>query len=122
LDGGQDNFRLHVEDTALQPNRWDPDNIPRTVGLRWTGHVARTPLTRAPREILTNFVDNPRPFGCPQMNWGRTLEKALQSYGLPTEFAKWREMAADRNQWRAICASNMLSATKETPKSSRQDS
>jgi hypothetical protein len=40
--------------------------------LRWTSHVARMPLTRAPRKILTSWVDNPRPLGCPQMNWGRT--------------------------------------------------
>jgi hypothetical protein len=31
-------------------------------------------------------------------NWGRALKKALQSYDLPTELAKWREMAADRNE------------------------
>jgi hypothetical protein len=55
------------------------------------------------------------------MNWGRTLKKALQGNDLPTEFVKWREMAADRNQWRAICGSKMPSATKETPASSRHD-
>jgi hypothetical protein len=49
------------------------------------------------------------------------LKKALQSNDLPTEFAKWREIAADRNQWRAVCGSKMLSATNETPASSRQD-
>jgi hypothetical protein len=43
--------------------------------LRWTGHVPRMPLTRAPRKILTSWVDNPRPLGCPQMNWGRTLKR-----------------------------------------------
>jgi hypothetical protein len=89
--------------------------------LRWTGHVARMPLTRAPRKMLTCWVDNPRPLGCPQMNWGRALVKALQSYDLPTEFVKWREIAADRNQWHAICGSKMPSATKETLISSRQD-
>jgi hypothetical protein len=56
--------------------------------LRWTGHVARMPLIRAPRRTLTSRVDNPRPLGCPQMNWGRTLKKALQSYDLPTELVK----------------------------------
>jgi hypothetical protein len=49
-------------------------------------------------EPLTSWVENPRPLGCPQMNWGRTLKKALQSYDLPTEFFKWRETAADRKQ------------------------
>jgi hypothetical protein len=55
------------------------------------------------------------------MNWGRTLKKALQRFDLPTEFVKWREMAADQNQWRAVCGSKIPSATKETPTSSRQD-
>jgi hypothetical protein len=82
---------------------------------RWTGHVARMPLTRAPRLILTSWVDSRRPLWCPQMNWGRTLKKALQGYDLPTEFAKWREVTADRNQWRAHCSSKMPKATKETP-------
>jgi hypothetical protein len=34
---------------------------------------------------------------------------------------KWREMATDRNQWRAVRGSKTPSATKETPISSRQD-
>jgi hypothetical protein len=46
------------------------------------------------------------------MNWGRTLKKALLSNDLPIEFVKWHEMAADRNQWRAICGSKTPSATK----------
>jgi hypothetical protein len=57
--------------------------------------------------MLTCCVDNPRPLGCPQMKWGRTLKKALQSHDLPTEFVKWREIAADRNQWRVVCGSKI---------------
>jgi hypothetical protein len=88
--------------------------------LRWTGHVARMPLIRAPRKILTSWVDNPRPLGCPH-ELGPNSEKALQSNDPPTVFVKWREMAADRNQWRAICSSKTPSTTIETPISSRQD-
>jgi hypothetical protein len=54
----------------------------------------------------------------PTNELGRTLKKTLQSYDLPTEFANRREIAADRNQWRAVCASKTPSATKETPASS----
>jgi hypothetical protein len=32
-------------------------------------------LIRAPRKILTSWVDNPRLLGCPQMTWGRTLKR-----------------------------------------------
>jgi hypothetical protein len=55
------------------------------------------------------------------MNWVQALKTALQSYDHPTEFVEWREMAADRNRWRAVCGSKMSSATKETPTSQRQE-
>ena len=83
--------------------------------LRWAGHVARMPSTRAPRKLLTCWVDNPRPLGCPQMNWGRTLKKALLRNDLPSEFVKWRDIAADRSQWRVICGSSGTSGTQQTP-------
>ena len=34
------------------------------------------------------------------MTWGRTLKKALQRNSLPTDFSKWRELAADRGYLR----------------------
>jgi hypothetical protein len=52
---------------------------------------------------------------------GALLKKALQSHDLSTEFVKWRDIAADRNQWRAVCGSKMPSASKETSTFSRQD-
>jgi hypothetical protein len=88
--------------------------------LRWTDDVVRMPYTQAPRKILTTWVNIPRPRGCPQINWGRTLKKALLSNDIPTEFVKWRKIAADRNQWCAICGSKIPSASKDTPTSSRQ--
>jgi hypothetical protein len=71
--------------------------------LRWAGHVSRMPLNRLPRMLLTGWVANPRPLGCPQMTWGRTLKKALSSKSLPTDFAAWRQLAADRCAWRLVC-------------------
>jgi hypothetical protein len=46
-------------------------------------------------------------------------QKVLLSYGLQAEYVKWLGIAADRNQWRAVCGFKMLSATKETPAFSR---
>jgi exonuclease III len=69
--------------------------------LRWAGHVARMPMSRLPRKMLTGFVAHPRPIGCPDMTWGRSLKKALKSNDLPTDFGSWTAIAKDRMKWRA---------------------
>jgi hypothetical protein len=67
--------------------------------LRWAGHVARMPMDRMPRMLLIGWVEHARPVGCPQMTWGRTLNKVLKSYDLPTNFEQWSTLAADRRVW-----------------------
>jgi hypothetical protein len=56
--------------------------------LRWAGHAARMPMGRMPRKLLTGWVEHARPVGCPQMTWGRTLNKALKSYDIPADFGQ----------------------------------
>jgi hypothetical protein len=65
----------------------DLDSYYRNRFLRWAGHVARMPMNRAPRQLLTGWVAHPRPIGCPEINFGRTLKKALKRNDLPTDFA-----------------------------------
>jgi len=36
----------------------------------WAGHVARMPMTRAPQQLLTGWVEHSRPNRCPEMTWG----------------------------------------------------
>ena len=65
-------------------------------------------MTRMPRRLLTtqcSWVRNARPRGAPQMTFGRTLNKALKSADLPTEFYKWTRKAQDRAMWRKISKS-----------------
>jgi hypothetical protein len=57
-------------------------------------------MSRLPRKLLTGFVGHPRPTGCQDMTWGRTLNKALKSNDHPTEFGAWTAIAKDRMQWR----------------------
>jgi hypothetical protein len=68
--------------------------------LRWAGHLARMPMHRLPRRLLTGWVNNPRPIGGVKMTFGRTLNKALKAAKLPTDFAKWHAIAQDRPKWR----------------------
>jgi len=70
--------------------------------LRWAGHVARMPMSRAPRQLLTGWVSHSRPIGCPQMTWGRTLENALKSKGISKDLDEWIAIAKDRSKWRQL--------------------
>ena len=70
--------------------------------LRWAGHVARMPMSRAPRQLLTGWVSHSRPVGCPQMTWGRTLENALKSKGISNDFDEWIAIAKVRLKWRQL--------------------
>ncbi len=63
--------------------------------LRWAGHVARMPMDPMPRKLLTGWVEHARSVGCPKMTWIRTLNKALKSNDLLTDFEQWRALAAD---------------------------
>jgi hypothetical protein len=72
--------------------------------LRWAGHVARMDMNRIPRKLITGWVANPRPQGCPYMTWGRTLKKALKSFKISTDFLEWSKLAQDRVTWKGIIA------------------
>ena len=64
------------------------DHYYNTRLLRWAGHVARMPMHRLPRKLLTGWVNHKRPLWGIKMTFGRTLNKALVSAKIPTLFAK----------------------------------
>jgi len=68
--------------------------------LRWTGHVARMLMSRAPRQLLKSWVANSRPVGCPQLTWGRALENMLKRKGISKKLDEWFAVAKDRSKWR----------------------
>jgi hypothetical protein len=70
--------------------------------LRWAGHTARMPVSRAPRQLLTGWVVHPRQVWCPEMNFGRKLKKALKRNDLSTDFVTWSAIARDRPRWRLL--------------------
>ena len=78
-------FRHHITSNSLfrRLGLLDIDSYFCNRFLRWAGHVARMPMSRAPRQLLTSWVAHSRPVGCPQMTWGRTLENALKRKAFP---------------------------------------
>jgi hypothetical protein len=89
-----------LERLGLRPN----DEYYHNRILRWAGHVARMDMNRIPRKLITGWVANPRPQGCPYMTWGRTLKKALKSFKINTDFSEWSKIAQDRLTWKGIIA------------------
>ena len=68
--------------------------------LRWAGHIARMDFSRLPRKMLSAWVRNKRPRGCPQFTYGRGLRKSLQKAAIDT--SHWFELCMDRVSWRSL--------------------
>jgi len=70
--------------------------------IRWIGHVSRMSMDRLPRQLMTSWVQNPRPLGRPQMTYGATMFKALKSMGIPTDWEEWTVIAVERDDWKQV--------------------
>lgn len=92
--------RITTEDLLKRLNLCCFDEYYNSRVLRWAGHVARMPMTRVPRMLLTGWVPSSRLVGAPQMTIGRTINKALVSKGISKDFNMWRTLAQDRSTWR----------------------
>ena len=100
-------FRNHITSASLfrRMGILDIDSYFHNRVFRWAGHVARMPMSRAPRQLLAGWVSHSRPTGCPQITWGRTLENALSSKGISKEFDAWIAVAKGRSKWRQLAHS-----------------
>ena len=67
------------------------------------GHVRRMGPERLPRLMLSAWVAHKRPAGAPQLTYGRTVAKAMDTFDLDP--ARWPELAADRGAWRTMLRS-----------------
>ena len=78
--------------------------------LGWAGHVSRMPTSRWPKQLLTSYVQNPRPIEAPLKTYGRALRQALHRKKIP--FPSWQRTADNRAIWRKL-----INAPTETPRS-----
>ena len=91
----------HKISTSALLSRLDLEPIDTYISrrqLRWAGHVARMPMYRLPRKMLSSWCYSKRPVGSPQMTYGRGLYKALKLYDIPKD--SWSDLAQDRQLWR----------------------
>ena len=72
-------YKKHIKTTTLNDRVGLPciREMLAVRQLRWTGHVARMENNRAPRMLLTAFVQHKRPKGRPEQTFGHSLKKFL---------------------------------------------
>jgi hypothetical protein len=105
-------FHLPASLSALPLSPSTLNTIADFIDGQATSTDAIKPSSKKSLDLLGRQSPNLR---VPTNELGPNLEKALLRNDLPTKFVKWREIAADQNQWRAIWGMNMPSATKKTP-------
>ena len=71
--------------------------------LRWAGHVSRMNMDRLPRRMMSSWIRNKRPQGCPRFTYGRGLTKALKKAKIDKN--NWSDLAGDRALWRTMLKS-----------------
>ena len=70
--------------------------------LLWAGHVARMPKNRLPKRLMLSWIREPRVAGGQEMTYGRSLQRHLHHFGLPTVFIEWAHLAQDRAGWHKL--------------------
>ena len=67
--------------------------------LRWSGHIARMPETRLPRQVLfSELATGKRPHGRPLLRYKDQLKATLKETGFDPN--TWEEKAKTRTEWR----------------------
>ena len=79
--------------------------------LQWAGKMARMPLTRMPRRMMTAWVPHSRPRGLAK-TWGQTLNDCLKRNGVSTRLSEWVDVACDHDGGNASEAVIWLKGTK----------
>ena len=67
--------------------------------LLWAGHVAPTNKNRLPKRLVLSWIPGPRVAGGQEMTYGRSLQRHLAHFNLPTAFAEWAPLAQKRAGW-----------------------
>ena len=70
--------------------------------LLWAGHVAQMPKSRLPKRLMLSWVNEPRIAGGQEMNYGRSLQRHLDNFDIPSTFTDWGTLAQDWGVWQKL--------------------
>ncbi len=57
---------------------------------------------RLPKRPMLSWISEPRVAGGQEMTYGRSLQRHLAHYSLPTAFTEWAPLAQDRAWWQKL--------------------
>ena len=92
--------KLHNEELS---DLYSLPNIVRVVKwrrMRWAGHMVRMGEGRGVHRFLIGKPEGKRPLGRPRRRWEDNIKMDLQEVG--GSCGDWRELAQDRDRWRAL--------------------
>ena len=95
-------WKHRISSTSLlnRAGLWTIDMYISQRQLRWLGHVVRMDFDRLPRQMLSCWVDRPRPRGAPQFTYARGIYKAMKKYNLNKDIDwTWIAHWQDRYLW-----------------------
>ena len=73
--------------------------------MRWAGHVACMEEGRGVYKVLVGKREGKRPLARPRRRWEDNIKLDLQEVG--RGFGDWKELAQDRDRWRALVSTVM---------------
>ena len=59
------------------------------MAVPWAGHVARMHKNRLPKRLMRFWIPEPRVAGGQETTYGRSLQRHLAHFNLPTAFTDW---------------------------------
>jgi hypothetical protein len=80
--------------------------------LLWAGHVARIPKSRLPKKPMLSWMQELFLSGGQKMNFGRSLSRHLQHFGLALAFAEWATIAQGHAKWHRLATKPLFAIGK----------
>ena len=80
------------------------------------------PKSCLPKRLLLSWVRTPRVAGGQEMTFGRSLERHLEHFDLPTTFTEWATLAQDRAAWHKLITKPTFAIGKPFVRRPRGDS
>lgn len=91
--------KIPNEEVLERTNMFSIDNILKNKRLKWAGHISRMDENRAPHQIaFSELKKGERPQTKPKKRWIDILKEDLKELNI--NIANWREVAANRSEWR----------------------